>query len=84
MDIWSARTSRAPIQSTPTTPAKTRKITMAVISARTPIRRRAATKLFSVTSWNRARLRPSWVKACTVCADKSPSEALPDEAAIQS
>ena len=37
-----------------------------------------------MTSENSAELRASWVKACTVCADKSDSDALPEEAAIQS
>jgi len=39
--IAPARTSRAPIHSTPTTPAKIRKITAAVISARMRMRRSA-------------------------------------------
>ena len=37
-----------------------------------------------MTSENSAELRASWVKACTLCADKSDSDAFPEEAAIQS
>ena len=65
-------------------PVKTRKMMMTVISARTPTRVFALSKLRSVTPAKVARLSRSWVKACTVCTDKSASEALPDEAAIQS
>ncbi len=65
-------------------PAKMRKITIAVIAARTAIRRRAASKLFSVTSAKEARLALSFVKACTVWADSNASDAEPDDDAIQS
>ena len=53
----------------PTTPAKTRKITITVITARVRDPRAAPSRRrFSVSAANRARLAPSWVKACTVCA----------------
>ena len=84
MLISPARTSQAPIHNTPTMPEKTRKMTIAVISARVQIRRRAASKLFSVTLAKWPWLIVSWVKACTACTDNSASEALPEDAAIQS
>ena len=59
--ISPACTSRAPIHNTPITPAKIRKITMAVISARVRMRVRATAKDCSVTSSKRAMLRASWV-----------------------
>jgi len=59
-DICPARTSRVPIHKTPTTPVKIRKITIAVITARVLIRRRAASKAFSVSLLNCARLAVSW------------------------
>ena len=77
-------TSAAPIQRKLTTAENAIKITIAVITARVAIRRFAATKLFSVTPWNLARDRFSWVNACTVCADSSCSDASPDDTAIQS
>ena len=82
--IVPSRTSRAPIHSTPTTPEKTRKITMTVITARVRIRVRAESKDFSVIAANSPRVSPSWVKACTVCTAPSASDALPEELAIQS
>ena len=82
--ISPARTSRAPIHRTPVTPAKIRKITSAVITARVLIRVRADRNDRSVTSANPARVRVSWVKACTVCAASRLSDAVPDELAIQS
>ena len=56
-----ARTSRAPIQSTATIAANTRKITIAVITARTPIRRCAVSNARSVSAPKAARLAASWV-----------------------
>ena len=78
------RTSIAPTHKTPITPLKATKIIIIVINARTLMRAFALSKAFSVTPANSDRLRTSWVKACTVCTDKRDSEALPDEAAIQS
>ncbi|OIQ74667.1 hypothetical protein GALL_436780 [mine drainage metagenome] len=79
-----ARTSRAPIHNTPTIPVNTRKITITVITARAPIRLRAAVNDFSVTSANTASLCRSCVNACTVCTELSASDALPEDCAIQS
>ena len=59
-------------------------LTSAVIAARTRMRRAAEAKERSVTSAKPARVASSAVKACTVCAASSVSDALPDEAAIQS
>jgi len=65
-------------------PAKARKITTTVSTARARMRRRATSKLVSVTASNAARLAVSCVLACTVCTALSASEALPELAAIQS
>ena len=56
-----ARTSRAPIQSTATIEAKTRKITIADSAARTAMRRRAASNERSTAAPKAARLAASWV-----------------------
>ena len=57
--MTSARTSRAPIHSTLTTPAKTRAMTMTVITARVAMRLLADRKLSSVTASKRSRAWPS-------------------------
>ena len=56
-------------------PVKTRKMTIAVIAARTVMRRRAASKAASVESPNAARLAASAALACTVWAARSVSDA---------
>ena len=82
--ITPLRTSRAPSHKTPTTPAKTRKITITVSSARVAMRSLADRKDCSVTSPNSALVPASWVKLCTVCTAPKASVALPEELAIQS
>ena len=59
-------------------------MTITVMMARVRIRVLALSKLSSVTSSNCPAVARSLVKACTACAERSASDALPELSAIQS